>query len=185
MAESSNTPDQNNMIDDALAVLGHISDRVSIAASIGLGFGATYGVYKGLPIPKMSISTGMSCALISTACFGMERLAHGVINQALNITANGSKAISDDVVSDSHFDEEMKNGPNNTLVYGSHAMGGFLGGGVVGYLFQGKPFAGALVFTPLMLGIGLIEVSLENYRAQRLQELLEETNHTSDKRGSC
>mmetsp|Transcript_31065 Transcript_31065/g.64983 ORF Transcript_31065/g.64983 Transcript_31065/m.64983 type:complete len:180 (-) Transcript_31065:5-544(-) len=179
MAESSDTSYQNK-IDDALAVLGHISDRVSIAATIGLGFGATYGVYKGLPIPKMSISAGMSCALISTACFTMERLAHGVINQASKVTTNDA-AFSDDVDSQPHDNKILKlNGPNNTHVCVSHALGGFLGGGVVGFLFQGRPFAGALVFTPLMLGIGQIEVSLKNYRAQRTQELLERTYQKSD-----
>lgn len=181
MAESSDTSYQNK-IDDALTVLRHISDRVSIVATIGLGFGATYGVYKGLPIPKMSISAGMSCALISTACFSMERLVHGIISQASKVTLYDA-AVSDGVDSQSHDYNVLKlNGPNNTRVYGSHALGGFLGGGVVGYLFQGRPFAGALVFTPLMLGIGQIEVSLKDYKAKRIQEVLEQTYQKSEER---
>jgi len=65
---------------------------------------------------------------------------------------------------------------NPQMHYGSHALGGLLGGAVVGVLFQGKPMAGALLLTPIMLGIGKVEISLDEYRNERLKQLIEGHN---------
>ena len=48
-----------------------------------------------------------------------------------------------------------------------------MGGSVVGGLFQGKPMAGAFLLAPIMLGIGKIEVSLDEYKSERLQQLVD------------
>lgn len=63
---------------------------------------------------------------------------------------------------------------NAALHYGSHALGGLLGGGVVGFLFQGKPLAGAMLVTPMMLIVGKIEALLDEYRTERMGQLMAE-----------
>jgi hypothetical protein len=63
----------------------------------------------------------------------------------------------------------MSTSPN--IIYGSHALGGLLGGGIVGYLYQGKPFRGAIVLMPLMLGLSFVELYLDEYREHRIRQL--------------
>ena len=70
------------MIDDGLATLDHLAARVTVSALTGLGCGAAYATYKGFPVPKTSMSAALSCALVSTACFSMERLAFGAITRS-------------------------------------------------------------------------------------------------------
>ncbi|KAL7538200.1 hypothetical protein ACHAXR_008360 [Thalassiosira sp. AJA248-18] len=148
------------MIDDALAVLDHIAARVTASAMTGLGCGAAFATYKGFPIFKTSTSAALSCALISTACFGMERLAYGALGKSsilmdeksIPLNAGGSETTS------SMIQPPI---PNPRLLYGSHALGGLAGGGVVGFLFHGKPWAGAFLLVPIMLGIGRLEISLD------------------------
>ena len=69
---------------------------------------------------------------------------------------------------------------NSKIHYGSHLLGGLMGGGVVGFLFQGKPMAGAFLLAPIMLGIGKIEISLDEYKRERLQQLVNMDNQQSD-----
>ncbi|KAL7504439.1 hypothetical protein ACHAXN_002133 [Cyclotella atomus] len=138
-----------SMMDDALALLDHLSARMTASALTGLGCGAIYSTHKGFPIAKTSLSAAASCALISTACFAAERLAYGLLHQTLG--------------------KDLTTSPN--LLYGSHAIGGIWGGGVVGFLYQGNPFRGMLLLTPIMLGVGMLEISLNDYRASRMQQL--------------
>jgi hypothetical protein len=72
------------------------------------------------------------------------------------------------------------------LRYSSHALGGLFGGGVVGFLFQGKPLAGAVLFTPMMLIVGKIEGLLDEYRAERMGQLMSERNdaYSRDEKGA-
>ena len=168
------------MIDGALTVIDHIAARVTASAATGIGCGAAYATYKGFPIFKTSMSAALSCALVSTACFAMERLAHGVLTQsAMLMDEKSIPAESDNGTSPSSIKPTIINQP---LHYGSHAFGGLLGGSVVGFLFQGKPLAGALFLTPIMLGIGRIEVSLDEYRRERLQKLLDDHDDQERKR---
>jgi hypothetical protein len=103
----------------------------------------------------------------------MERVANIIIKQS-------SILLPDDVdgqnpMKDSNVDKlsSAATTTNTTLIhYGSHATGGLLGGSIVGFLFQGKPMAGAILLTPMMLVVGKIEASVDDYRTERLQQLL-------------
>ena len=151
--QSPNNPSKSNTLDDAFRLLDHLTARMTASATAGLGCGIIYSTYKGLPMAKTSLSAAASCALISTACFGAERLAYGVIHK---VTGKDSSTT-----------------PN--ILYGSHIMGGFCGGGVVGFLYQGNPFRGIILLTPLMLGIGQLEIILDGYRESRKQQIKEMT----------
>lgn len=179
------------MIDEALAQLDRIAIRVTASTLTGLGCGLAYSTYKGFPILKTSISTATSFALISTACFGMERVANIMLCQSSAILYNSN----DD---DSDFDEKRIE-PNDTndgrrqtasiqqqqlpqptinpkIHYTSHTIGGLFGGSIVGFLFQGKPLAGAFLLTPIMLCIGKLEVKLDEYKVERLQQLIADSS---------
>mmetsp|Transcript_26068 Transcript_26068/g.44436 ORF Transcript_26068/g.44436 Transcript_26068/m.44436 type:complete len:187 (+) Transcript_26068:80-640(+) len=185
------------VMEDAWAAIDHIATRVTASAATGLGCGAAYATYKGFPIFKTSVQAAVSCAMVSTACFGMERLAHGIMSQSAIFMNNDEKPI----IKPPHENPNEHNGETSTTTsslpspilqsttssqplqhYGSHALGGMFGGGVVGFLFQGKPLAGAFLLTPLMLGIGKIEASLDEYRTKRLQQLLED--HDQGRKGT-
>ena len=158
-------------MDEALAAVDHIAARMTASSLTGLGCGAAYATYKGFPLVKTSTSAALSCALVSTACFGMERAVHYAFTK------------SSSMMGDPH-DDDNKFGirSNPEMHYGSHALGGLFGGSVVGYLFQGRPFAGAFLLTPIMLGVGKIESSLDDYRIKRLQQLTEMNDSVNDSR---
>jgi len=165
------------MIDDALAVLDHVAMRVTASTITGLGCGAAYSTLKGYPIFKTSVSTAVSFALVSTACFGMERVANIILKQSSAIIYNDS----DEVKRIESTGSIIQSPPiNPKLIYGSHFLGGLMGGGVVGFLFQNKPMAGAFLLAPIMLGIGKIEVSLDEYKSERLQQLVNMDYQQSD-----
>lgn len=155
------------LIDDGLALLDHLAARVTASAVTGLGCGAAFATYKGYPIPKTSLSASLSCALVSTACFSMERLAFGVITRGAEQLSNDDNSDSSAIKSTTH---------SNNVVYASHALGGFFGGGIAGFLFQGHPFAGAFLLTPLMLCAGKMELKVEEYRTERLRQFVQDDN---------
>lgn len=153
-------------MDDALAVIDHIASRVTTSVLTGLGCGAAYSSYKGAPLFKTSVSTAFSFALVSTACFTMERVANIIIRQS-------SILLTDDGNADGKLMIDS-NDKLSAVHYGSHATAGLLGGGIVGFLFQGKPMAGAILLTPMMLAVGKIEASVDDYRTERLQQLMDQ-----------
>ena len=156
-----NTPSTTgSIIDSAFDVLDHLAVRMTASAATGLGCGVIHSIYKGLPIAKTSMSAAISCALVSTACFGAERLSYGLV---YNVTGEQSSAT-----------------PN--ILYGSHALGGLCGGGLVGFLYQGNPIPGMILLTPIMLGIGKLEISLNAYKSSRMQQLNEINEATNDQR---
>jgi len=174
-------------LDDALTIIDHIAARVTASTITGLGCGAAYATLKGFPVAKTSFSAALSCALISTSCFGMERVAYSVLKQT-NAFANRMNLLSADgddattatdnerSIQSTQLDNIIQSASSPKLLYGSYALGGLLGGGVAGFLFQGKPFAGAIMLTPIMLMVGKMELSLEEYKSERLQQLLDENN---------
>ncbi len=154
----------SKLIDDGLALLDHLAARVTASAVTGLGCGAAFATYKGYPIPKTSLSASLSCALVSTACFSMERIAFGVITRGTHQFSN-----------DDNLESAIKpTTHSNNVVYASHALGGFFGGGIAGFLFQGHPFAGAFLLTPLMLCAGKVELKVEEYKTERLRQFVQD-----------
>lgn len=159
-------------MDDALAVIDHIASRVTASVLTGLGCGAAYSSYKGAPLVKTSISTAFSFALVSTACFTMERVANVIIRQS-SIPLSDDDDIDGNPTIDSN--DKLTSATRTTLIhYGSHAIAGLLGGGIVGFLFQGKPMAGAMLLTPMMLIVGKSEALVDDYRTERLQQLMDQ-----------
>ncbi|KAL3783069.1 hypothetical protein HJC23_012106 [Cyclotella cryptica] len=158
----------NSKIDAALSVLDHLAARVTASATTGFGCGAAYATYKGYPIAKTSLSAAVSCALISTACFGVERIAYGILRRSDQFVTgfSGNRPVDG-------TDSARESKPSPNLLYGSHALGGLVGGGLVGILYQGAPLKGSILFTPIMLGISQLEISLEKYKAERIQQLKE------------
>ncbi|KAL7527056.1 hypothetical protein ACHAWF_002022 [Thalassiosira exigua] len=152
-------------MDDALAAIDHVAARVTASVATGLGCGAVYATLRGFPVFKTSMSVALSCALVSTACFGMERIAYGALNQSA-LLMDEKYTHEEEIIS---MKQSTRTSPK--LIYGSHALGGLFGGSVVGFLFRGKPLAGAFLLTPLMLGVGTFELYLNDYRAGRLQQL--------------
>jgi hypothetical protein len=154
-----------SLIESTLTIIDHLAARVTASATTGLACGAAFATYKGYPVPKTSLSAAASCALISTACFGMERFAYGVLCRGNVLMREFNKA--DD--GENSTEATMSTSPN--IIYGSHALGGLLGGGIVGYLYQGNPFRGAIVLMPLMLGLSFVELYLDEYREHRIRQL--------------
>ena len=164
-------------IDD---VLDHIGNRVTASTLAGLGGGAAYASYKGFPIVKTSASTAFSFALVSTACFVMERVANSILQRSSILLYDEYKTADAGIIfHDGDIASSATSSPSAhpKVHYASHALGGMFGGGVVGFLFQGKPIAGALLLTPIMLGIGKLELSIDEYRNERLRQLLVEDNN--------
>jgi hypothetical protein len=170
-------------LDDAVAVLDHVASRVTACSMSGLCCGMAYSSYKGYPIFKTSISTSFSFALVSTACFVMERASHVALRRMLSSSSSmddeksiveGGMMPSSNAAMTTRLSFSSPIVDNAALHYGSHALGGLLGGGVVGFLFQGKPLAGAMLVTPMMLIVGKIEALLDEYRTERMGQLMAE-----------
>ena len=173
------------VLDDALAVIDHLSSRVTASTLTGLGCGAIYSTYRGLPIFKTSMSTAASFALVSTACFGMERVANIILCQSSailnsrNDDDDDGKRIESNHVDNGVEDTSIQPAPQHDIMYSqkkfhyqSHAIGGLLGGSVVSYLYHGKPtIGGVMLLTPIMLCIGKLELVLDGYKNDRLQQL--------------
>ena len=159
-------------MDDALALIDHLAARVTASALTGLGGGAAYATYKGFPLVKTSASTAFSFALVSTACFGMERVANMILRQSATLI-DANTTIDQSVIDDStaYMTKRIQPTIDPKIHYGSHLLGGVCGGSVVGFLFHGKPLAGILLLTPIMLGVGKIEVSLDERKFQNLKEI--------------
>lgn len=130
--------------------LDYMSLRVSASGVLGLVSGTFIALYRGHDsILRTSGRTGLSCALVSTACFGMERIAHIGVTQYL--------------FNDQEREELYTNSKKQYyLKLYSHALGGILGGGYVGALYTGKFLRGAFVFTPFMLLIAMTEDKFVN-----------------------
>lgn len=133
-----------------------VAFRVSIAAGSGLILGAAVATYRGHPIARTMLSVAGTCALSGTACFGSERITHFILQSSIS-------------------EEKLD---YRTRLYTSHALGGVMGGGIIGGLSLGKPIPGMLLFTPIMLGIAFAELKAEEYREERLRELISKANET-------
>lgn len=124
--------------------IDRVANRMTISSVAGLVGGATMAIHKGSPVLKSSVSVAMSCALVSTACFGIERLSNVALRSA-NVIADPS-----------------------TSFYASHALGGSVGGAMTGALFQSRMMPSVLLFTPAMVLVAFGEIQFEKARQARL-----------------
>lgn len=133
-----------------------VASRVSLSALIGLVGGAAVATYRGAHVPKASLSTAGSCALLGTVCFGIERLS--------NVTI---KSLS------SKDDDNHTNHTTTRRLYASHALGGLTGGGIAGGIFQRQPLSGMALLTPIMCIVAFSESKLEEKRREKLLQAMQ------------
>lgn len=123
----------------------YVANRVGLLAFSGFLGGAAYATFKGFPRRATALKAAASCAIVGTSLFAAERFA----NVALR--------------------EQIKE--SNRLLLSSYAFGGVFGGALNGLLYQNQPLRGMFVFTPFMLGIGMIELELKRRKRERFNEL--------------
>jgi hypothetical protein len=134
--------------------LDYISLRVSVSGVAGALAGSAISLYRGYDsIVRTSSRTALSCALVGTACFTMERL----VNVGVNMYLNGK---------DGDFDARDSCKRQYYVKLYSHTIGGLIGGAWVGGLFTGKFMRGALVFAPIMLAIAMTEEKIAELRQE-------------------
>jgi len=128
----------------------YLFDRISLAAVSGAAIGISSATLKGIPIFRPTIQAAASSALAATACFGAERAANALVH-----LYDGNVEVS-----------ERKSGD-----YRSHLAGGVIGGSIVGFLYIHRPITGVLFFSPIMLGVNLIERKMVDYKDKRIELL--------------
>jgi len=53
-------------------------------------------------------------------------------------------------------------------LFASHVAGGVVGGSLSGGLFQARPFAGMLLFTPIMVTVAFAEIQFVQLKRDRI-----------------
>ena len=130
-------------------VINHISARVSVAAVFGAAIGIGTAIHKGHHVPiRTAGMTALSFAMVATACLVSERL--------VAVAMDPSIVIDDDHHGSSTNKRIKRWSWESTLQ--SHAAGGVLGGGLLGYLYLKRPLRGVVFFTPVMLLVGTGEM---------------------------
>lgn len=109
-----------------------------------------YAVLKGRPVGKTAIAIAANWAVVSSTCFSVERVSNVALGHVMN-------------------EEDY-----NIRLYLSHAIGGAVGGSVLGYLFQARVMPGVMLFTPAMVVVAFGEIKFEQARKARLEKLLDE-----------
>ena len=161
--EPPTPPSQSSMSITTSSIMEEVdrtAARVAISAMAGLTLGASIAIFKGAPIGRTSMSVSASCALAGTACFGSERVA----NNAIRLLSENTEPTTRDFV--------------------SHGIGGVVGGGIAGGLFQGRVLSGSLLFTPIMLAVAFGELRANEYKRERLNQLLDKYDEMKQSSGS-
>ena len=125
--------------------IDYVANRVGSLALSGFFSGAAYATYKGFPRGATALKVAASCAIVGTTIFTAERLANLAMREHIT--------------------------DSNQLHLSSYAFGGVFGGSLNGFLYQKKPARGMFVFTPLMIGLGSIELQAKRKRQERLNEV--------------
>ena len=134
----------------------YMRPRVALAALVGGTGGLTLAVLRGYHIPVRTTGlTALSCAASATACFGCERF----VDMALTWNLSSSS-----LSSQPREGERLRR-------YASHAMGGMLGGSLLGLLFIRKPVRGALLFTPMMIVAAVVDDKMTALQRSKESEL--------------
>jgi|NOAtaT_6_FD_contig_51_2020448_length_644_multi_4_in_0_out_0_1 hypothetical protein len=131
--------------------LDRVGARVCCAFPAGLLVGASYGTLRGVAIWPAAIASAASCAMVATACFGSERIFYSLLPRPFP-----------------YYSSRLE-GKQDLL---SHALGGMLGGGCIGWLYRGRPLSGSFFFAPLMVGVAFLERRFKAYKLERLEEMI-------------
>ncbi len=150
----------------------HIGNRLTTCGGLGFIAGASTATYRGLPFLPTSVSMAGSFALTSTACLIPERLIYNASFYILE------KQKYDDVGGNSSNSSESTPRTGGEIIerrrlIASHLGGGMMGGTISGSLFQKRfSWGGMAMFTPIMLGVAFMELYLQDYRKQRLKDIM-------------
>ena len=125
--------------------IDYVANRVGSMALSGFFCGSVYATYKGFPRRATALKVAASCAIVGTTLFTAERLANIAMREHI-------------------YDSRQ-------LHLSSYAFGGVFGGSLNGLLYQNKPARGMLVFTPIMVGIGTLELEAKRIREERFNEI--------------
>jgi hypothetical protein len=137
-----------------MEVIDHIAARVTLAAAFGAFAGVGAAMYKGHGSPPRTAAlAAMSCALSATACFGSERVAAVAVARLLQ-TKRGTSG------------SELLFSNSWEVALTTHAIGGVVGGSIVGFLYLGRPLRGVAFFAPFMLVVGTGEKLLNDVRRE-------------------
>jgi hypothetical protein len=123
----------------------YVAARVSFSAVLGLLGGATFATWKGRSLRGTSIKVAASCAIVSTALFCTERLAHVVLRKIQLFL--------------------VEKEPQRT--FASHAVAGVAGGALNGQLYIKSPVRGMILFVPVMMGVAVAEMEWEKEKLRR------------------
>jgi len=118
--------------------------RAVISTLLGTTAGGLIAVYRGNPVFLHTALTGFSCTIAATACSVSERAAAVVMSR-------NSEVVKGD--------------------FRTHAIGGILGGSLIGGIYKKSPSSGVLLFTPIMLGVALLEEKAHSYRQNELERI--------------
>ena len=129
--------------------LDHITNRVFLSTMTGFLFGGSHAIFKGYPALRASLQVSISCALASTACFGIERIIYNSLP---------------------HHEQSL---------YTSYTLSGILGGGLLGGIFQRRMGGGILLFTPLMISAAYTEIQFQSWKERKIQHLMKEQERQS------
>lgn len=157
----SNNPPSTSVLPQPLSLgdhLDHLTRRVTVSALAGLFLGGSHAIYRGYPAPRASLQVSVSCALAGTACFGIERMAHILLDKLINSSAG----------------DMDRNDIQKKSLYVSHAVGGVLGGGLLGGIFQRRFISGTLLFTPLMIGAAYSDIQFQNWKQEKIRKMIQE-----------
>lgn len=134
----------------------YIAARVTCAATLGALWGCLSAMYKGHIISRAVGLSAFSCAMTATACVSCERIANYIIVNNNNVYFLES--------SDNELKMTKEVTPSLTQTISTHAIGGFIGGGITGSLYMKRPIRGLVFMTPIMMMVGYVEYKLKEMR---------------------
>lgn len=133
--------------------LEHFANRVALV----LGLGATWGYLQAQSLghfPGRSAAlTAMSCGIVATTCFGIERGTTVVLENTIATSGVEDTAI-----------------PRLYRLLFTHTIAGSAGGAILGTLYQKRPFNGMLLCVPLMLMVGYGESMFQDLVDEKQRE---------------
>mmetsp|Transcript_28919 Transcript_28919/g.29287 ORF Transcript_28919/g.29287 Transcript_28919/m.29287 type:complete len:157 (-) Transcript_28919:132-602(-) len=134
-----------------------LSNRVMIAACGGLLIGSSAAVLKGLPFRQSAFSSTVSTSIAATTCFTSERCVNMLLPRSDSVSA---------------LNEDRRH-------YISHGLGGLAGGALIGMIYKSSPLSGGLLFTPIMFAVAFAENQVDEYREERIRNLLDEIDNNN------
>lgn len=157
-----------------LEQVDYVSARVKIFTGFGVLGGVGTALFKGHPMGRTVLLTAASCAMTSTALFTSERIATAAWR--MQSVAPHSATMLDNSLRQTPPSPAV---PDWEEMLTTYAMGGVLGGSMLGYLYIRRPLHGVLFFVPLMLLVGTFDKLFQDLRQERIQEYhkLKERQH--------